>query len=138
MMPDQAAWVRQNAWPAPWLRAYQHIPGTFLDCACQRPPSLNCQSGDHHRCAHDGHPVRETVVQTSSRRAAQFSEPYEHRPPSGHRGRRDAHGRNDLAWVWLAGRPCRELCTCVCHQPAPPDGAAAVLAGEQLDMFAVP
>ncbi|MFP3990676.1 hypothetical protein U9R90_25065 [Streptomyces sp. E11-3] len=142
MTPDQAAWVRENVWPTSWLSAYQEIPGTFEHCACQQPPSLPCQAGAHSRCDHDAHPVRETVVQTSTRRAAQFPEPHQHRPPAGHNGRRDAYNHTGLAWVWLAGHPCRELCTCDCHrpdaEPAPasaPDQSLVLVGGEQLDLF---
>lgn len=135
MNPEQAVWVRENVWPPSWLRHYNEIPGTFLDCACQRPPSIPCQSGNHRACLHDGHPIRETVVQTSTRRAAIFREPYEHRAPAGRNGRRDVYGTNNLAWVWLAGAPCREICACFCHQPGaviPVNVAASV----QLDLFA--
>ncbi|MDT0387869.1 hypothetical protein [Streptomyces dubilierae] len=56
------------------------------------------------------------MIQTHAGRAALFPEPYQHRTPAGRNGRRDAYGTNNVAWVWLAGAPCREICTCFCHQ----------------------
>ncbi|WP_329214926.1 hypothetical protein OG352_05545 [Streptomyces sp. NBC_01485] len=134
MTPTAAAWVREHVWPPSWLRGYEHIPGTFLDCACQKPPSVECQRDQHSACQHDGHPVRETVIQTSSLRPAHLPDPYEHRPPAGRRGRRIANGINDLAWVWVAGALCREICACVCHRPDTMT-PAAVAAPVQLDLF---
>lgn len=136
MTPEQATWVREYVWPPSWLRHFLFLPGPFTDCACQRPPSVECQRGQHAVCQHDGHPVRETVIQTHAGRAALFREPYEHRPPAGRNGRRDAYGTNNVAWVWLAVTPCREICTCFCHRP----GAASIPAPavtEQLDLFEV-
>jgi hypothetical protein len=135
MKPDQAAWVREHVWPPSWLRHYQFLPGPFTDCACQRPPSVKCQRGHHAACQHDGHPIRETVIQTHAGRAAQFREPYEHRTPAGRNGRRDAYGANNCAWVWLAGAPCREICTCFCHQPGSVPTLTAT-APVQLGLFA--
>lgn len=117
MTPEQAAWVRERVWPPMWLRNHNHIPSTTFACACQRPPSVECQMGRHSACRHDGHSVNETVITTSRGRAARFPEPYEHRTPAGQYGRRLAYGSNDVAWVWLAEAPCREICTCVCHRP---------------------
>lgn len=134
MTPEQATWVRENVWPPSWLRHYQFLPGPFTDCSCQRPPSVECQMSQHTACQHDGHPVRETVIQTSIRRAAMFREPYQHRTPAGSNGRRDAYGTNNLAWVWLVGPPCREICTCFCHQPGAVP-AATTAAPRQLDLF---
>lgn len=135
MTPDQAAWVREHVWPPSWLRQYREMPGPFTHCACQRPPSIPCQRGDHHACRHDGHPVNETVIATSRGRAARFPEPYGHRTPAGRYGRRLAYGTNDVAWVWLAGPPCREICTCVCHRLHPALSPTAVRP-QQLDLFA--
>lgn len=112
MSPDQATWVRENVWSALRLRNHNHIPSTTFACACQKPPSVECQRDWHTSCRHDGHAINETVISTSSQRAARFPDPYEHSSPV-------RSGRNDLAWVWLAGRPCREICGCVCHRPAP-------------------
>jgi hypothetical protein len=135
MKPNQAAWVREHVWPPSWLRHYRFLSGPFTDCACQKPPSIPCQSGNHRACLHDGHPVRETVIQTHTGRAALFAEPYEHRTPVGRNGRRDAYGTNNLAWVWLVGKPCREICTCFCHRP---DALSitVVAAPVQLGLFA--
>jgi hypothetical protein len=135
MKPTEAAWVREHVWPPSWLRHYRELPGPSTNCACQRPPSCECQRGDHHACRHDGHPVNETVIATSRRRAARFPEPYEHRTPAGRRGRRLAYGRNDVAWVWLASSPCRELCSCVCHRPNAPLLPAAAAPPVQLGLF---
>jgi hypothetical protein len=74
------------------------------------------------------------VIQTSIRRAAVFREPYQYRTPAGRNGRRDAYGTNNVAWVWLAGVPCRELCTCACHRPGAPLAAVAT-APLQLGLF---
>lgn len=135
MTPEQAAWVRENVWPSLRLRNHNHIPSTTFACACQKPPSVECQRGAHGQCRHDGHPVNEGVITTSRGRAARFLEPHEHRTPEGRLGRRLAYGPNDLAWVWLAGAPCREICTCFCHRP----GAVsipAVAVSVQLGLFA--
>ncbi|MFM9602714.1 hypothetical protein [Streptomyces turgidiscabies] len=140
MSPDQAAWVRENVWPPLWLRNHNHIPSTTFACACQKPPSSKCQLDQHSACRHDGHPVNETVIATTRGRAARLPEPYEHRPPAGRHGSRIAHGVNDLAWVWLAGAPCREICNCTCHTPSPATATPAPVAPPaQLDLFdAVP
>ncbi|MFF4384444.1 hypothetical protein [Kitasatospora sp. NPDC001547] len=112
MPPQAAAWVRENVWPPIWLRAHQHIPGTTHDCACHRPPSVECQAGRHSKCRHDGRPIHETVIQTAALRPARHPEPHTH--PS-----QEHSGINDLAWVWLAGPPCRQLCRCACHHAKP-------------------
>ncbi|MGW0495079.1 hypothetical protein ACWD0Z_06450 [Streptomyces sp. NPDC003007] len=117
MTPDQAAWVREYVWTGFRLRNHNHIPSTTFACACQGPPSCECQRDWHGQCRHDEHPVNETVIHTTRGRAARFPEPYEHRTPAGRNGRRVVYGRHDVAWVWLAGRPCREICTCFCHRP---------------------
>lgn len=135
MKLTEAAWVREHVWPPRWLRNYDHIPGTFLNCACQRPPSVECQMDRHAACRHDGHPISETVIATSRGRAARFPDPYEHRTPAGSRGSRLAHGPNDVAWAWLAGEPCREICACGCHQATPPPTPTPVLAVVQLGLF---
>lgn len=113
MAAADAQWVREQVWPTTWLRNYQHIPGTFTDCACHRPPSVACQRGNHQACRHDGHPINETVVQTSGLTPARLPHAYAHPSPV-------RSGINDLAWVWPAERPCRELCTCRCHQERAP------------------
>ncbi|MGJ5895122.1 hypothetical protein ACSCBZ_24680 [Streptomyces niveiscabiei] len=127
--------MRENVWPPIWLRHHNHIPSTTFACACQKPPSCECQMGRHSACQHDGHPICETVITTARGRAARFAEPYEHRSPEGRHGRRMAYGLNDLAWVWLAGAPCREICTCFCHQPGAVPGVDATVC-VQLDLFA--
>ncbi|MGW6910285.1 hypothetical protein [Streptomyces sp. NPDC054940] len=134
MKRSEGQWVREHVWPPSWLRHYDFLPGPFVNCACHKPPSVPCQRGDHHACQHDGHPVRETVIQTSTGRAAHFPEQYEHRASAGRSGRRDVYGTNNLAWVWLAGAPCREICACVCHRPHAPMPPPAV-APVQLGLF---
>lgn len=134
MKTDQAAWVREHVWPSQWLRHFNHIPGPFLNCACQRPPSAECQMGRHQACRHDGHPINETVITTKARRAARFPDPYQHRTPAGQHGSRLAHGTNDVAWVWSAGEPCREICNCACHRPGA-DLPAVTPEPEQLGLF---
>lgn len=130
MTSTAAAWVREQVWPPIWLRNHNHIPSTTFACACTGPPSLTCQRDDHGACQEDGRRVRhETVIQTSSDRPARFDEPYEHYSPV-------VSGRNVLAWVWLSGRPCREICTCFCHRPNRPLPPAATATPEQLDLFA--
>lgn len=128
MMPIEAAWVRENVWPSLWLRKYLEIPGTFHDCACYRPPSVECQRDRHTDCRHDGHAINETVIQTSSLRAAAFRDPYAHYSPV-------RSGRNVVAWVWPAGRPCRQLCNCGCHRGAHAEPEAAPKGPAQLDLF---
>ena len=125
---DAAAWVRENVWPTMWLRNHNHIPGTTFECACQRPPSVECQMGRHGSCRHDGRPIRETVVQTHRNRAATFPEPHKHPSP-------ELSGRNDLAWVWLAGPPCRQICNCGCHTGRPEPVLVEMAGGVQLDLF---
>ncbi|MEV7782750.1 hypothetical protein [Kitasatospora sp. NPDC088351] len=113
MPPLAAAWVRENVWPPNWLRNYNHIPGAFTECACQKPPSCECQRGRHGECREDGRPTRETVIQAGPRRHARHPAPHAH-PSVDLRS-----GVNDLAWVWIAGPPCRQLCRCACRHPAP-------------------
>ncbi|KDN80497.1 hypothetical protein [Kitasatospora cheerisanensis] len=112
MPPNAAAWVRENVWPTGWLRSFEHIPGTFTDCACHRPPSSACQAGRHAECRHDRRPIHETVVQTAALHPARHPEPHTH--PS-----REYSGTNNLAWVWIAGPPCRQICRCACHHEQP-------------------
>lgn len=135
MTPDQAAWVRENVWPPVWLRTYTELNTPFLHCACQRPPTLPCQAARHGACRVSEFPVNETVIQNSRLRPATFPEAYANRTPEDRHTFRLMHGRNDLAWVWLSGTPCRQRCTCGCHRPAPT--ATPVVAAEavQLDLF---
>lgn len=135
MTPDQAAWVREHVWPVLWLRNYEHIPGTFLNCACQRPPSLPCHAGRHRACLPVEYPVNETVIQNSRLLPATFPEPYTHRTPEDRHSFRLMHGRNNLAWVWLSGTPCREICGCGCHRAAPVASPAAMTESIQLGLF---
>jgi len=135
MSAQQAQWIRENVWPPSWLRHYTFLPGPFTDCACQKPPSVECQRGTHRACQHDGHSVPETAIQTHTLRAALFREPYEHRAPAGHHGRRTVYGANNVAWVWPAGTPCRETCSCACHQPGTPPPAAMQVQAGQLSLF---
>ncbi|MFD7224808.1 hypothetical protein [Streptomyces sp. NPDC059883] len=124
MTPHAAAWIRANVWPPIWLRNYQHIPGTLTDCACQKPPSVECQRDAHSACRHDGHLINETVIQTNTQRAATFREPYDHPSPV-------RSGPNVLAWVWPAVRQCRQICTCSCHSGHEPEQTEPI----QLDLF---
>lgn len=128
MTPEQAAWVREYVWRPIWLRNHNHIPSTTFACACQGPPSCACQRSNHGDCRPDRGVHHETVIQTLGDRPARFAEPYAHRSQV-------VSGVNVLAWVWPAGIPCREICTCFCHRPGavvPVDAAASV----QLDLFA--
>ena len=113
MPPLAAAWVRENVWPPSWLENFNHIPGTFTDCPCHKPPSGECQAGRHSECRHDGRPTRESVIQAGPNRHAHHPEPHTH-PSADLRS-----GINDLAWVWRAGPPCRRLCRCACHHEKP-------------------
>ena len=135
MSSGQAAWIRAHVWPSSWLRHYEFLPGPFTDCACEKPPSVACQSGTHHACRHDGHPVPETVIQTSTLRPALFREAYEHRAPAGRNMRRAVYGTNDVAWVWLTGAPCRETCACICHQAGTTPPSARPVESGQLSLF---
>jgi len=103
LTPDQAAWIRENIWPPIWLRSYEHIPGTFTDCACHKPRSPECRYGDHDRCTPAGDVRYESVIQSKALRPMTFAEPYAHRSPV-------ISGTNVLAWVWLADRTCRSTC----------------------------
>ncbi|MFD5565903.1 hypothetical protein [Kitasatospora griseola] len=112
MPPQAAAWIREHVWPPTWLRNHQHIPGTTHDCACHKPPSAECQRGRHTECRDDNRPTCETVIQTAALRPARHPHPHTH--PS-----QEYSGINDLAWVWIAGPPCRRICRCACHHETP-------------------
>lgn len=135
MKPEQAAWVRENVWPPSWPRSFNHIPETFLHCACQRPPTLACQAGRHRACLTPGIRDVETVIQNSRLIPATFVEAYEHRTPEDRIGRRLMYGRNNLAWVWLTGVRCREMCSCSCHLAAPAPTLTTVAESVQLGLF---
>jgi hypothetical protein len=107
--PEQAGWVRANAWRGARLRNHNHISSTTFECACQGPPSVECQIGRHSACTANGRPVNETFIHTTQGRAARFPEPYTNRSPVN-------NGANNMAQVWLAGTPCRRNCNCPCHQ----------------------
>lgn len=136
MKPTEAAWVRENVWPPIWLRKYNELPGPFVNCACRRPSTLACHHGRHRACQPGEFPVNETVIQNSRLFPAEFPKPYEHRTPEDRHGHRLMYGPNVLAWVWPAGTPCREICPCSCHQPAPMPLPTAVAESVQLDLFA--
>ncbi|MEU1553972.1 hypothetical protein ABZ517_14805 [Streptomyces scabiei] len=135
MTPEQAAWIRENAWPPSWLRSFNHIPETFLHCDCQRPPTLACQAGRHRACLTGEFLAPETVIQNSRLIPATFPEAYEHRTPEDRNGRRLMYGRNNLAWVWLTRVRCREMCACSCHIAAPAPTLATVAESVQLGLF---
>ncbi|MDX3681400.1 hypothetical protein [Streptomyces scabiei] len=135
MKPDQAAWVREHVWPPVWLSNHNHIPSTTFACACQAPPTLACHHGRHRACQTGEFLANETVIQNSRLRPAQFPEPYAHRTPEDRHGRRLMHGRNVLAWVWLIGTPCRQICPCACHQAVPMPTPTTVVESVQLGLF---
>jgi hypothetical protein len=111
VIPEQAAWVRENALPTRILRglgAQTDGIGDFLlhHCACQYGPSQYCGMGKHDRCAHRTQPdfynqdTPETYLVGRSTKED---------------GKTIQGGV--LMPVWLAGRACRWRCSCPCHQP---------------------
>ena len=108
MTPEQAAWVREFAWPARWRRSFAEMPTPFLRCACQQGKSYDCSATAHRRCPGESRPQNETVISAAFEpyRHAYLPQPYEH--PT-------IVGTSRLALVWLVARRCRHRCTCRCH-----------------------
>ncbi|MFI6228913.1 DUF6248 family natural product biosynthesis protein [Micromonospora echinospora] len=94
---DVAAWIRNTVLPAGYLAS---IPNPAI-CPCQGSASGHCQTGECMRCPRTwgwhrhGQPEPETHI-TNSRGLI-------------------AHARGVYAAVWRAGRACRWLCPCLCH-----------------------
>lgn len=101
---DAAAWIRDVV----LTLTYRRSTGGILRCPCQGSASGHCQNGHHDQCPRTrgwhrhGQPDPETYVVSRSGGA--------------------------LTPVWRAGRACRWLCPCSCHQqvqalfPAPERG----------------
>lgn len=96
MTPEEAAWVRANAWP-PTLAA--GLAPTDV-CACQYGPSGWCINGVCHRCTGGTTMHPETSVTDRRGRVLYLDGKY--------------------ALVWLADRICRWQCPHDCHTAAAP------------------
>ncbi|MGC5012579.1 DUF6248 family natural product biosynthesis protein [Streptosporangium sp. DT93] len=115
MTPDQAAWVRENVWPAAMRKAHREQPLGTTHCACQWGGGA-CASGRHDIC-HVGVPlpVCETYVVTRTDQVLGFAEPYRHPSVSA-----TGWHRTRTAQVWLADRVCAWSCSCGdCGHPRP-------------------
>ncbi len=109
MTPEQAAWVREFAWPASWQRSDL---ADVTRCPCQRGISADCVAGRHGRCV-AGVPRVETYIRDVHGRITHLPELPRH-PAMTALG--PCHTR--AAQVWLADRTCRWLCPCPHHNPA--------------------
>lgn len=108
MTPEQAAWVRKHAWPAPRRAAYANDIRDVTNCACHGgAPSRQCTTGQHAECPTTGRPLWEALLCDRNGLDPLYL-------------RNTDHTR--VAFVWLAGRPCRWICPCRCHQPANEQG----------------
>ncbi|WP_031166024.1 DUF6248 family natural product biosynthesis protein [Streptosporangium roseum] len=143
MTPDQAAWVREHAWPKAMLKAHNEHPGATSHCACQwgGGSCLSAWKPRHDTC-HIGVPlpVCETYIVTRTGGVAGFAEPYRHPSVSATGWHRVA-----TAMVWLADRLCAWACPCDCGhlgpapahamRPAPPPAPEFTADGLELVML---
>jgi len=115
MTPDQAAWVRDNAWTPRMRRQAWRVPGGGASydaalaaqvCDCMAGVCSMCRAGCHKNCDRKTRPQPEWWIQ---------NRPLDYIHPTA---------------VWLADRACRSLCPCSC----PPAKPRRVV--EQLDLFA--
>jgi hypothetical protein len=117
--PDEAAWVRANAWTGSMRKTYREVPAFFTTCACQASASSWCQTGGHDKCGRGTPlPTAPTVIVRRDGGVAYFPTPYEHPGQSA-----TGPQRHSYAEVWLASHVCAWLCPCPdgCHtRPAPP------------------
>jgi hypothetical protein len=131
MTPDEAAWVRANAWTGAMRKTYREVPAFYTTCACQASATAWCQTGGHDKCGRgEPLPTSLTVIVRRDGGVAHFAAPYAHP----HRTATGMHC-HAFAEVWLAGHVCAWRCRCPddCHnQPVVPEPAAP----EQLDLFA--
>lgn len=128
MTPDQAAWVRDNAWPA-WMRAMNNdYPGRgcflFRMCHCQLGTCVPCSHNEprHDRCLtrqHDGRPLGWDMAMYAWTR-----------------GRQPIDGRK-VATVTVAGRSCRWTCPCGCWPKPVPLPEPAALGQLAIDLFSL-
>lgn len=117
MSPDQAVWVRDNAWTQPMRKAYRGTPGFYSKCACQYGLTTWCTNGRHDLC-HRATPLRsyETLIcGRSGQDPRSFRDLYRHQTDVSATGPQ----HEDLAMVWLADRVCRWACPCPCGHPQP-------------------
>lgn len=110
MTPEQAEWVRENAWTPSMTKLYGEMPGYFTLCHCQAigSPCKNAGQPRHDIC-HLGAPLPapETYIVTRRGGVAGFAEPYTH-PSVSATGWR----HSNAAMVWLADRVCAWSCPC--------------------------
>jgi hypothetical protein len=118
MGPEQAAWIRDNAWVGAMRKTYGEVPGYYEHCACEYGLSGWCEAGQCGRCA--GGDFRASPQTYICRRRpvdvpAHFREPYEH--PSTLES--ITPRRCTIAAGWLADRTCRWQCPHECHLLGP-------------------
>lgn len=117
MTPDEAAWVRENAWTGAMRKTFREVPGFYLTCACQwsNGPCNPSSGPPWHDTCHLGTPIPdyETIIGTRGGvGVAAFAQPYRY-PTASATGWHPSH----LAMVWLADRACRWACPCDCGHP---------------------
>jgi hypothetical protein len=120
MTPEQAAWVRANAWTQGMRKTHSERPGNDSFCACQYGTTTQCCDGHHDQCRRIT-PLRfpETYVcAPDGQRVMSFAEQYAHPAESATGMNESAH-----AMVWLADRTCQWLCDCGCGHTAKPVAA---------------
>lgn len=116
--PEDAEWVRENAWTGAMRKTFREVPGFYLTCACQwGGPCLNdTRHPDRHERCHVGtHSLADYETIISPRGGIgtlAFREPYRYPTPSATGWR-----RSTVAMVWLATHRCAWRCRCDCGHP---------------------
>lgn len=110
MRPDEAAWVRDNAWTKTMRQTYQQVPAHFTHCACQLGICGACSSGRHKHCPHKQYapfPSPECYITTKRQQVLAIPGGFVH-------PERTATGwhRGGAAMVWLVDRRCVWVCPC--------------------------
>ena len=107
MTPEQAAWVREHAWPTRRRDNYAHaaahpeLAAEDYGCVCLLGrPCYWCETGRHHECRGTGPKVSATFLLESDGLST-FRTP-DHR----------------VVNVWLGDRTCRAMCSCHCRRSA--------------------
>lgn len=127
MTPDEAAWVRTNAWRKHHRSTYREIPAFYTSCACLSGPCGACDRGDHHRCmSRDRAPIPSPAAYVTDRNGFV------------------SNAANVCPDVWMVDRTCRWVCPCDCRttesaptQAAPgrPRRSSSPATAVQLDLF---